>query len=74
MLNRKETILIYEEALTLAKQDGTTTTALRHLAKTDLFFLLVYVLRREDVNRDWLFTRCREVQHSPNGHLDLWAR
>lgn len=29
---------------------------------------------REDADRDWVFQRCREVQASPDGHLDLWAR
>jgi len=47
---------------------------IRTLATNDLFFLLVYVLGRKDADRDWLFDRCREVQASPNGHLDLWAR
>lgn len=52
---------------------------LRHMARTDLWFLLRYVLRREDVetavrNPDWLFQRCREVQHQPDGYLDLWSR
>ena len=40
----------------------------------DLFFLLVYVLGRADLNRDWYFARCREVQAAPNGYLDLWGR
>ena len=48
--------------------------ATRHLAKTDLFFLLVYVCNRPDADSDFVFDRCREVQASPNGHLDLWAR
>lgn len=43
-------------------------------AKSDLFFLLVYVLGRRDADNDWVFERCREVQASPDGHLDLWAR
>jgi predicted phage terminase large subunit-like protein len=43
-------------------------------AKADLFFLLVYVLGRRDADSDWTFQRCREVQASPDGHLDLWAR
>ncbi len=43
-------------------------------ARNDLFFLLVYVLKRDDADNDWVFSRCREVQASPDGHLDLWAR
>jgi len=46
----------------------------RHLALYDLFFLLVFVLGRKDLNKDWLFERCREVQEAPDGHLDLWFR
>ena len=46
----------------------------RRLAQSDLFFLLVYVLGRSDTNKDWLYSRCREVQAAPDGHLDLWAR
>ena len=48
--------------------------ALRYLARTDLFFLLTEICGRRDIERQWLFDRCREVQLSPNGHLDLWAR
>ena len=47
---------------------------LRNLYRTDLFFLLVYGLRRFDADTDWCFRRCREVQQTPDGRLDLWAR
>jgi hypothetical protein len=46
----------------------------RTLCQTDLFFLLRYVCKREDMENDWIFARCREVQAAPDGHLDLWAR
>jgi phage terminase large subunit-like protein len=46
----------------------------RQLCRTDLFFLLRFALGRKDIERQWLFDRCREVQAAPNGYLDLWAR
>lgn len=45
-----------------------------YIGRIDLFFLLIKLLRRPDLNKPWLFDRCREVQAAPNGHLDLWAR
>lgn len=48
--------------------------ACRELALQDVFFLLTRVLKRRDVDHDWLYDRCLEVQRSPDGHLDLWAR
>lgn len=46
----------------------------RALAVNDLFFLMVHILGRADMDNDWCFARCREVQAAPDGHLDLWAR
>lgn len=46
----------------------------RHLCRTDLYFLLFWALGRDDVENQWLLERCKEVQESPDGHLDLWAR
>lgn len=46
----------------------------RELCRRDLFYLLVDVCGRKDMNNDWCFARCNEVQASPDGYLDLWAR
>jgi predicted phage terminase large subunit-like protein len=56
------------------KSDEHLHEARRELCKRDLFYLLVGPLKRKDVNRDWLFDRCREVQAEPDNHIDLWAR
>ena len=67
-----------DKAAKLEKQDvgkyGYVHAAKRWLARNDLFFLLTVILGRKDINKDWLFDRCREVQAEPNGYLDLWAR
>lgn len=47
---------------------------LRAACLKDLFFLLLFVLGRRDMRHPWVLARCDEVQASPDGHLDLWAR
>lgn len=47
---------------------------IRHLSRTDLYFLLWYTLKRDDIEHQWTLDRCIEVQKDPNGHIDLWAR
>lgn len=46
----------------------------RWLAINDLFYLLVAVCKRADLNTDFHFARCREVQADCDDTLDLWAR
>ncbi len=46
----------------------------RALCLTDLFYLLVRACRRNDMLHTWVYDRVREVEASPNDHIDLWAR
>ena len=47
---------------------------LRELCKTDLFFLLYFVLGIKAVNHPWIIDRIREVEENHNQTLDLWSR
>lgn len=75
-LNYRETLGFYTQMLGNAEAVGINEVNLikRGLGSCDLFFLLVFILKREDALHPWLFRRCREVQLAPNDHLDLWAR
>lgn len=68
-MTREESHEVYKQVL-----ETKNIHAQRKLCKEDLFFLMVYGFGRKDVDKPWLFDRCREVQLSPDGNLDLWAR
>ena len=58
----------------LADDPEVAAAVRRELCLRDLFYLMVKVLGRTDMDNDWCFARCREVQAAPDGFLDLWAR
>jgi phage terminase large subunit-like protein len=68
-LSREKSNDLYREVLGDRDQK-----AMRQLCVEDLFFLLTIGCKRADINRDWLYDRCREVEASPDDNLDLWAR
>ena len=74
MTPRQTRHAMYATVLNAAKTPEDTREVMRRLVLGDVFFLLVYVCGRKDVDRDWLYDRCMEVQAASDGHLDLWAR
>lgn len=73
-MTRAERVKQYEEIHQDAQSSGHLVEAVRELIETDLFYLLTHPLDRQDVNNDWLYERCNEVQDNPDEMLDLWAR
>jgi phage terminase large subunit-like protein len=74
VLTRDEVNALYKEQTLEAQKTGKLNELFRKLALEDLFFLITVIFGREDVNRDWLYERCTEVQKEPDGYLDLWFR
>ena len=71
---REEANQAYIDVLQQAKKDKCVKSTMSELGRKDLFFLLSKILHRKDVDRDWLYDRCKEVYDNPDNHLDLWAR
>lgn len=74
MSARERAIEGYRKLIAEAKKRREEDLLFRQLAKTDLFFLLIYVLGVTFANNDWVFDRSREFQEDPDGYLDLWPR
>jgi len=72
--SRIEANEFYAHILREAEKEHCVKDTLNRLGRRDLFFLLTRLLNRKDIDRDWLFDRCLEVQANPDDHLDLWAR
>ncbi len=69
-MSRVDALRLYDEALRSGDAD-----VLRWLGRNDRFFLLGCLMMRPDVlEKDWCYARCREVEASPDGWLDLWSR
>jgi predicted phage terminase large subunit-like protein len=72
--SRSDANAFYAKIMHQAEDAENVVPVMAELGRKDLFFLLVYLCGRKDVDRDWLFDRCQEVQNAPDGYLDLWSR
>src|SRR5258706_802671 len=80
----RDLIFYWDELEAEGRRDGKLQQVVRMLCLADLYYLLVRVCGRVDllpcsgrpgfIDNQFAFDRCREVEASPNGHLDLWAR
>ena len=68
-LTLTEAITFYAAVAAMADMDVS-----RWLCLNDRFFLLTCVLGLTYMNNPWCYARCREVEASPDGWLDLWSR
>lgn len=68
-LSRVESLALYDEVV---KADD--VKVMRELCLMDLFFLMLVGCKRYDMNREWIYVVCQEVQDDPDGYLDLWSR
>jgi predicted phage terminase large subunit-like protein len=73
MLPMNQCLDIYKRLLSGTNEDEFIKIS-RELCKTDLFFLLTQICKRQDLIHEWYYARCREVEADPDGHLDLWSR
>ncbi len=53
---------------------GRDANARAALCLEDRYYLLINVLRRSDAWHPWVYARCREVEATPDGYIDIWAR
>jgi predicted phage terminase large subunit-like protein len=73
-LTLEQTIAYWDALEAEGKATGRLNSVVRLMCKSDLYYLLVRACKRVDMLNQFAFERVREVEASPNGHLDLWAR
>lgn len=64
----------YDELIHYQTNQELTRIIIGELGRHDRFFLLTHLLNRVDAVHPWVYERCREVEASTDGHIDLWSR
>src|SRR4030042_1395390 len=68
----KQAVRIYAE---LARDPNLHPVVLAEIGLRDRFFLFTVILKMtRQLQEPWLYARFREVEHDPDGCLDIWAR
>ena len=70
----KQSLKYYQELINSCKSERQSQFIVAELGKGDRFFLLTHLLNRIDAIHPWIYERCREVEASPDDHIDLWSR
>jgi predicted phage terminase large subunit-like protein len=73
-LSLADTLSYYDDLEAVGRKQGKIAQVVRMMCLSDLYYLLVRACKRSDMVNEFAFARCREVEASPDGHLDLWAR
>jgi hypothetical protein len=67
----RQALSFYDE---VCHHPGCENAIVAEMGRGDRFFLLTHLLNRIDAIHPWIYARCREVEASPDGHMDLWSR
>ena len=73
-LSLEATVAYWDDLEGIGRKQGKLPQVVRLLCLSDLYYLLVRACKRVDMLNQFAFERVREVEKSPDGHLDLWAR
>lgn len=73
-LTLEQTIEYWDAMEANGRAQQNLLAVVRTLCVSDLYYLLVRACKRVDMLNEFAFSRTREVEADPYGHVDLWAR
>jgi len=69
-----QVVKFWDELEEVGRKNKNLEGTIRALCLCDLYYLLVRACKRPDMLHPWIYERVREVESSPNGHVDIWSR